>query len=132
MLFQIPKIMIDNMVGGCDLYIFYNGVLLTEFRDYDIVSGIIAFNINIKTNDDIRILVKGKNTIIKGGWYCIRDNNWCEIAVTETPIMSSYKGERDVAPTNNDGRTSCYWCGAPTRKVQGMTDIYDICGRCKR
>lgn len=28
-------------------------------------------------------------------------------------------------PTNNDGRTSCWWCGSPTRKAGGGQ--YDIC-----
>ncbi|MFA5048357.1 MAG: hypothetical protein WC516_05050 [Patescibacteria group bacterium] len=31
-------------------------------------------------------------------------------------------------PKNNDGRTTCYWCGAPTKHVPGaFTTSYDIC-----
>lgn len=31
-------------------------------------------------------------------------------------------------PKNNDGRTTCYWCGAPTKHVPGaFTGWYDIC-----
>lgn len=34
-------------------------------------------------------------------------------------------------PKNNDGRTTCFWCGGPTKRVFGIaTDIYDICTKC--
>jgi len=34
-------------------------------------------------------------------------------------------------PKNNDGKTSCLWCGAPTKRVLGFsTNSYDICTRC--
>lgn len=31
-------------------------------------------------------------------------------------------------PRNNDGRTDCAFCGAPTRKAGG--GVYDICTKC--
>lgn len=31
-------------------------------------------------------------------------------------------------PKNNDGRTTCAWCGAPTRKAGG--GAYDVCTKC--
>lgn len=31
-------------------------------------------------------------------------------------------------PKNNDGRSTCYWCGSPTKHVPGaFTGWYDIC-----
>ena len=34
-------------------------------------------------------------------------------------------------PKNNDGRTSCFWCGASTKSVpSGFVAIYDICTKC--
>ena len=35
------------------------------------------------------------------------------------------------APKNNDGRSACFWCGAPTKRMPGFAnDNYDICTRC--
>jgi hypothetical protein len=35
------------------------------------------------------------------------------------------------APKNNDGRTTCFRCGAPTKRVPGISvNNYDICTRC--
>lgn len=33
-------------------------------------------------------------------------------------------------PRNNDGRTTCYWCGMRTEK-RGM-GLYDLCPKCQR
>lgn len=33
-------------------------------------------------------------------------------------------------PRNNDGRAACWWCGAPTKRVLGVIDVYDICTEC--
>jgi hypothetical protein len=35
-------------------------------------------------------------------------------------------------PKNNDGRPNCFWCSAPTVKVQGLNEVYDLCPVCKR
>lgn len=35
-------------------------------------------------------------------------------------------------PENNDGRSTCYWCNGPTEKLQGFTESYDFCRKCKR
>lgn len=47
-----------------------------------------------------------------------------------------YQSDTQTSPTkatyprNNDGRTTCAWCGAPTRKAgEGR---YDICIKCGR
>jgi len=43
------------------------------------------------------------------------------------------RGSADFAepePANNDGRTSCFWCGSPTRKFgMGFGDVCTKCGR---
>ena len=33
---------------------------------------------------------------------------------------------------NNDGRKSCRWCGAPTKKVYSIFEEYDVCTKCGR
>lgn len=39
----------------------------------------------------------------------------------------------EEAPKNNDGRTTCFWCGAPTKKVStGFVKEFDICTECKQ
>lgn len=35
-------------------------------------------------------------------------------------------------PKNNDGRGSCFWCGAPTRKIELVMSHGDICTSCGR
>lgn len=36
-------------------------------------------------------------------------------------------------PTNNDGRSSCFWCGRDTRNVPGFTTgSYDFCEVCEK
>jgi hypothetical protein len=36
------------------------------------------------------------------------------------------------APKNNQKRETCFWCRGKTERVEGFTDIYDICPKCKR
>lgn len=33
-------------------------------------------------------------------------------------------------PKNNDGRSTCFWCGGKTENKQGFTNSYDICPKC--
>jgi hypothetical protein len=35
-------------------------------------------------------------------------------------------------PRSNDGRAACWWCGAATRKTQGFSWTWDVCGKCGR
>lgn len=35
-------------------------------------------------------------------------------------------------PKNNDGRTTCFWCGNPTKQVGGLFGTYDVCSVCGR
>ena len=35
-------------------------------------------------------------------------------------------------PRNNDGLESCHWCDAPTKKVDGVSAVYDVCTKCGR
>jgi hypothetical protein len=41
-----------------------------------------------------------------------------------------YKEESVPIPKNNDGRTSCFWCGSPTKQSPGYSEMYDICTSC--
>lgn len=47
------------------------------------------------------------------------------------PALLVLQGKR-TEPRNNDGRATCWWCGAPTKRVPGVIDVYDICTKCKR
>jgi len=40
--------------------------------------------------------------------------------------------EPKLEPKNNDGRAECFWCGAMTKRVLGITSMYDICTKCGR
>lgn len=33
-------------------------------------------------------------------------------------------------PRNNDGRSHCWWCRVPTRKMQGFSGNWDVCPDC--
>jgi hypothetical protein len=35
-------------------------------------------------------------------------------------------------PPNNDGRITCWWCGAATKKTQGFSGTWDVCEKCGR
>jgi hypothetical protein len=35
-----------------------------------------------------------------------------------------------VSPKNNDNRSTCFWCAAPTKRVFGFNNHYDVCTRC--
>lgn len=35
-------------------------------------------------------------------------------------------------PENNNGRSTCYWCGEPTKKINGFIKTYDYCMECKK
>lgn len=35
-------------------------------------------------------------------------------------------------PKNNDGRKSCYWCGADTKTIPLATSLAQVCSKCGR
>jgi hypothetical protein len=37
-----------------------------------------------------------------------------------------------LPPSNNDGLSSCFWCGIATEEKQGFTSTYNICPKCKK
>lgn len=37
---------------------------------------------------------------------------------------------QEQEPKNNDGRSTCYWCGSPTKQVPSITSFYTICSKC--
>lgn len=46
------------------------------------------------------------------------------------PKASPYVGASGPIPKNNEGRASCFWCGAPTVKKLGLLVNYDFCDKC--
>ena len=69
------------------------------------------------------IFIKWENNIIDKfdnscGWYITRFKKTSNIPSTQKQ--------------NNEGRSNCLWCKAPTSKVQGFTEFYTICSVCKR
>ena len=47
---------------------------------------------------------------------------WTDLDITTTDPVQAAK--------NNDGRTTCLWCGAPTKKVTSIMAVYDVCTKC--
>lgn len=37
-----------------------------------------------------------------------------------------------VEPLDNRGRKKCFWCKKPTKIVQGFSDMYEYCDKCKK
>lgn len=67
-----------------------------------------------------------------------QDGQWCGQDVFKSWVTkgAAQKGSFDPQvsiqskgpePKNNDGRTSCYWCGAKTKNVPSAFSSYDIC-----
>lgn len=54
--------------------------------------------------------------------------SWGYRVVTTKEFIDNLPIEREATPSNNDGRTSCFWCSAPTRKANG--GLYDVCTVC--
>lgn len=49
-----------------------------------------------------------------------------------TPCNDTCDNEKCCDPKNNDGRSECYWCGTPTRKIDGGFSFYDFCDKCQK
>jgi hypothetical protein len=47
-------------------------------------------------------------------------------STTDSNVAYSSK----VAAANNDGRDTCYSCGASTKTVMGFTNPYQVCTKC--
>lgn len=47
-------------------------------------------------------------------------------------VASLFRAQPTAAPATNDGRSSCFWCGARTERRQGFTAVYDICPDCRK
>lgn len=54
------------------------------------------------------------------------------IGIVDGSYMSSLfdRQNKIIDCKNNDGRTVCYSCGAPTKDWQGFTEIHQICTKC--
>jgi hypothetical protein len=40
--------------------------------------------------------------------------------------------EQKLAPTNNQGLSTCFWCNNPTKKIDSGFSFYDYCPKCKK
>jgi hypothetical protein len=136
-------------------YILLNS--FTLFPDYKVVKNKeIYFYLKIANFDKIR-LIPVKDYSLEyvyfyspiSGWRCtsVPKNVPPTLKIngkSVTPIISSNNipdiqgyvspdvtcGTFKHKPKNNDGRDTCYWCKAPTKKIQGLIDMYDICTKC--
>lgn len=71
-----------------------------------------------------------RETMYKSVWNCVNFwlepiDDWNQDAVMELKDVATV-----AAPKNNDCRDLCYWCGAPCKQVQGITNTYTVCTKC--
>ena len=52
--------------------------------------------------------------------------DWTSTA--DSNVTATYSSKVSVA--NNDGRDTCYSCGASTKTVMGFTSLYQVCTKC--
>ena len=62
---------------------------------------------------------------------------WAAIGVHESVVelLKQYMSSPtipNVEPKNNDGRNTCFWCGAPTRVFQMSFSTGNVCTSCER
>jgi len=135
---------------GAALYVSYNKHrILTEPDDYIVRNGyFIDFLFNIDFGDTIRLMVMkweqngiwSISTLLYDTSIELRPQSSYSWVVTDTHVPpESYdimfaKAIKDLEPEpkDNDGRLTCYWCKKNTEKIQGFTDTYDMCKRCKK
>jgi hypothetical protein len=67
----------------------------------------------------------------------IKISNTCMPGNTSCSDCSEDCNEKEVVPValdstpkNNDGRTTCFWCSAPTKKYYGLIAVGDVCTKC--
>ena len=53
-----------------------------------------------------------------------------KVHIFDLPWKDPFAANSEPAPKNNDGRTRCFWCNVPTNKIEGFSNIYDICLKC--
>jgi hypothetical protein len=141
----IPREITREWTNKGNLYVFFNGMLLIEGKscDYEIVANAVEFHLNVNERD-VAVLALLEKSFPKitfkydknSGWQCISTSNQ-KAKIIVLPGGQAFKvgkpkfvGKYVEEPKNNDGRQSCFWCGAPTKKRQGFSAMYDICSAC--
>lgn len=64
-------------------------------------------------------------------YFIFRDGReQVEVELDEPSVHTSDTPSNPSGTKNNDGRNTCYWCSAPCKQVQGITNTYNICTKC--
>jgi len=114
--------------SGYYLYVYLNGVALENLNEYKAYPDYIKITRDLSHNDNIRIAVRelyrGKHVLV----------NECSVMIIKSGSLRIREdlNKKEPEPTNNDGRLTCYWCKKNTEKIQGFTNTYDMCRRCKK
>jgi len=53
-----------------------------------------------------------------------------DLSVGAYAIAGLWRPRTMPIPRNNNGRSECFWCGKKTEKIQGFTEMYDMCRSC--
>lgn len=53
-----------------------------------------------------------------------------DLSIGAYAIAGLWRPRMTPTPRNNDGRSECFWCGKKTERIQGFTEVYDICRSC--
>lgn len=101
-----------------------------EYQEHqDDHEGVIVDGINTadipQVGCDILWDGESKSSICHGMYLTLVDVNMVspDMETQDTPEWTKVK-------QNNDGRSSCYSCGAPTEDREGLTSMYQVCTKC--
>jgi hypothetical protein len=64
--------------------------------------------------------------------WCAFFDNGLVITTAELPWETIQEVANEVEPTNNNGHSLCWWCGAHTKQIPMFTGVVDECPFCRR
>lgn len=113
---------------GTNPLIYLNGILFTRQYDYEIKGDILTFLYDIKPVNSIINVI---NPVLLYREVLIYNKKSFRSVSKE--YFSSFNPNINInQPKNNDGRSHCFWCNSPTKKVQSFNGSYDVCKNCGR
>lgn len=111
-----------------------DGYILVEF-DVDIC-GLLGPNNPTCDHDFVAVASRGVHSFSAGGFGKGRNQRFFEKynlnLIDDKVAFPIINVSVNNAPMNNDGRDTCFWCGATTKKVPGFLahSVYNICTKC--
>jgi hypothetical protein len=108
-----------KMSKGCIINLYDNGNnihLIYEFngKNFTVQSTCIKVNIMSSTkhkmNSNSDIMPKSR--------------------IFSLPWSDPFAANSEPEPKNNDGRDRCFWCNVATKRIEGFSNVYNICPKC--